>query len=182
MDQNTTSSLSLPIEPVDHALGPEAAPVTLVWYGDYECDFCARAFPVIERLVDTMRDGLRLVYRHFPVASVHPHASIAAQGAESAGAQGKYWAMHNILFQHQDRLADSDMTYFATRAGVEIYKFNADMSIGRFAGKVRRDYESGRASGVAGTPAFFINGQRYPGPMEFDAMHQGLLAAATPNG
>ncbi|HEY7090670.1 MAG TPA: DsbA family protein [Tepidisphaeraceae bacterium] len=161
--------LLIPVDSTDHALGPDNAPVTLVEYGDYECPHCGQAYPIIKRLKATLGDRLRVVYRHFPQNSVHPHASVAAQAAEAAHAQGKFWAMHDQLFEHQTDLAD-DLTAYAIRAGLEIYKFQADLSSERYARKVRSDYEGGVRNGVHKTPTIFLNGGGYSGPLEYEAI------------
>ena len=150
--------------------------MTLVEYGDYECPYCAAAHPIVKRLRAALGDRLRFVFRNFPLNSVHPHASVAAQAAEAAAAQGKFWPMHDVLYAHHATLADHGMDEFALRVGLEIYKFNADLSSEGFAKRVREDFEGGQASGVTGTPTFFINGQRYAGDTEYDA----LLAAIEP--
>ena len=165
--------LAVPVTVRDHAIGRPDAPVTLVEYGDYECPYCAAAHPIVKRLRGALGDRLRFVFRNFPLNSVHPHASVAAQAAEAAAAQGKFWPMHDVLYAHQATLADHGMDEFALRVGLEIYKFNADLASGRFARRVREDFEGGQASGVTGTPTFFINGVRYAGETTYDA----LLAA-----
>jgi protein-disulfide isomerase len=169
--------LVIPIDPRDHAQGPENAPVTLVEYGDYECPHCGKAFPIIKRLRETQKDRLRFIFRHFPQNNVHPHASVAAQAAEAAGAQKKFWVMHDMLFEHQEELAEVDMVQFALRAGLEVYQFEADLSSERFSGKVLRDYEGGVASGVKGTPTLFLNGWRYRGKLDYDEIQAAVLAA-----
>jgi NhaA family Na+:H+ antiporter len=169
-------ALSSPIDEKDHIRGRADASTTLVWYGDYECDYCARAFPVVNELVEVMGDRLRLVYRHFPVASVHPHAAVAAQAAEAAGAQGRFWDMHDLLFREQHRLADADFTYFALKLELEPYKFQADLSSERFVPRVRRDIDSGIASGVKGTPTFFVNGMKYSDVIDVPSLIKALDA------
>src|SRR3954454_1624835 len=154
----------------DHALGSAAAPITLLEFGDYECPYCGNAHPVIKRLIAEMGPRLRFVFRNFPMNSVHPHAGVAAQAAEAAGAQGKFWAMHDLLYEHQKDLDEIEMSQFALRAGLEIYRFDADLSSERFAPRVAEDLKSGVRSGVNGTPTFFINGQRYDGENTYDAM------------
>ena len=170
------TDLAIPIGGQDHVQGPEGAPLTVVEYGDYECPYCGRALPIITRLRETLGDQMRLVFRHFPQNNVHPHASIAAQAAEAAAAQGKFWAMHNMLFEHQDELAEADLVQYALRAGLEPYSFEADLSSQRFAGKVLRDYEGGVVSGVKKTPTLFINGRKYPGLLEYDALFAAVEA------
>ena len=173
-----TDVLAVPVSELDHAWGPAEAPVTLVEYGDYECPDCAAAFPIVKRLQATMGERLRFVFRNFPQNSIHPHASVAAQAALAAGAQGKFWPMHDLLFAHQATLADHSMDEFALKLGLEIYKFNADLSSERFARRVRADYDSGVESGVTGTPTLFINGVRYRGKVEYDAVLAAIEAAA----
>jgi protein-disulfide isomerase len=165
--------LQVPIEPRDHAQGPADAPVTLVEYGDYECPYCGKTYPIIKQLREKLGDRLRFVFRHFPLNNVHRHAGIAAQAAEAAAGQGKFWAMHDMLYEHQEELADIDIVRFALRIGLEVYQFQADLSADRHAGKVLRDYEGGVVSGVSGTPALFVNGKRYRGPIAYEP----LLAA-----
>jgi len=169
--------LALPVEGADHISGRDDAPVTLVEYGDYECPWCARVFPIIERVQKTMSQFVRVVFRHFPRNSLHPHASVAAQAAEAAAAQGKFWDMHRLLFENQDELAEVDLTKYALKLGLEVYKFQADLSSERFAAKVRRDFDSGTRSGVKKTPTIFINGVRYDGALEYDAVAAALLSA-----
>src|SRR5829696_9730055 len=164
------STLSVPVTEKDHALGPADAPVTLVEYGDYECPDCLNAFPIVKRLIAEFGPRLRFVFRNFPLSNVHPHASVAAQAAEAAAAQGKFWEMHDLLYENQKELADMEMTRLALRLGLEPYKFNADLAGERFAKRVATDYASGMASGVTGTPTFFINGRRYGGRKDFDAL------------
>ena len=169
--------LSSPVTETDHALGPPGAPVTLVEYGDYECPDCLNAFPIIKRLIDDFGPRLRFVFRNFPLSNVHPHASVAAQAAEAAAAQGKFWEMHDLLYENQKDLADIEMTRLALRLGLEPYRFNADLSGERYAKRVASDYASGVASGVTGTPTFFINGHRHTGPKDYNALKRAIEVA-----
>jgi formate-nitrite transporter family protein len=169
--------LAVPVTERDHAIGPATAPVTLVEYGDYECPYCRRADPVVRRIRQELGDRLRFVFRNYPQNSVHPHASEAAMAAEAAAAQGKFWPMHDELYDHQDELAESDLSKFALRAGVEIYKFQADLGTERFAARVREDVLSGQQSGVRRTPTFFINGIRYDGELEYEPMLAAIQQA-----
>ena len=162
--------LLVPVGADDHAIGPDDAPITLVEYGDYECPYCGRAFPILKQLRETLADKFRLVFRHFPQNSVHPHASVAAQAAESAGAQGKFWAMHDLLFEHQDELAGTDLIQYALKLGLEVYRFEADLSSERYTAKIRSDYRDGLRNGVKKTPTLFINGKRYDGELNYDAL------------
>jgi protein-disulfide isomerase len=169
----TQPRLALDVSPRDHALGPADAAVTLLEYGDYECPDCGNAYPIIKRLIMEM-PGLRFVFRNFPLSNVHPHASVAAQAAESAAAQGKFWEMHDQLYEHQKQLADIEMSRFALRIGLEIYRFDADLAAQRFAARVREDYESGVASGVTGTPTFFVNGLRFVGEKDEPTLRDAI--------
>jgi protein-disulfide isomerase len=175
--QKPRTDLAVPVSPADHSLGPEDAPVTLVEYGDYECPDCLSAQPILAELRRRLKDNLRFVFRHFPRSSVHPRASAAAAAAEAAGAQGKFWEMHEALFRHQRELIDVDLTHLALRIGVELYGFQRDLESAASARRVRSDYDGGVQSGVRGTPTFFINGCRYPGPATVDALLAALTAA-----
>jgi protein-disulfide isomerase len=145
-----------------------------VEYGDYECPDCGNAYPVIKRLIAEMGPRLRFVFRNFPLYSVHPHASVAAQAAEAAAAQGKFWEMHDLLYEHQKDLADIEMSKFALRVGLEIYRFEADLASERFARRVADDYDSGMKSGVTGTPTFFVNGVRFAGEKDYRTLRAAV--------
>jgi len=168
--QGDPMDLAVAVTERDHVRGAADAPVTLVEYGDYECPYCARAYPVVKEILARMGGKVRVVYRHFPQNSVHPHAAVAAQAAEAAGAQGKFWEMHDILYEHQDELGEGDMLHFALLAGVEVYRFESAVSSEVFGRRVRDDYNGGVRSGVKGTPTFFVNGVRYRGKVEFAEM------------
>jgi protein-disulfide isomerase len=168
------NELVLPVAPErDHIRGPRGAPVTLVEYGDYECPFCGAAHGVVEAVRAEMGDLLQFAYRHFPLTTVHPHAFAAAEAAEAAGAQGRFWPMHDSLFGDQRHLAAHDLLTRARALGLDIDRFEADLTTGAHAGRVQEDFVSGVRSGVPGTPAFFVNGMRYEGPSDV----AGLLAA-----
>ncbi len=177
----TERELSLSVGTRDHALGPADAPLTLVEYGDYECPYCAVALPIVNRLRSELANRLRVIFRHFPQNSVHPQAGVAAQAAESAAAQGKFWEMHEMLFQHQADLAEKDFTHFALSLGLEVYRFQSDMEREIFAPRVAEDFRSGLRSGVEATPTFFINGARYAGPLEYESLREALESATTPS-
>ena len=167
------SKLAVPVGETDHAQGPADAPVTLVEYGDYECEYCGAAYPVVKEIQKRMGPRLRFVFRNFPLNTIHEHAGVAAQAAEAAAAQGKFWEMHDILYEHQQELAGADLNRYALKVGLEIYRFEADMSGERFSKRVRDDFRGGLRSGVNGTPTFFVNGVRYEGDKTVD----GLLSA-----
>ena len=173
----TQPRLASEVTEQDHALGPATAPITLLEFGDYECPDCGNAYPVIKRLIAEMGPRLRFVFRNFPLSNVHPHASVAAQAAEAAAAQGKFWEMHDLLYEHQRELADIEMAKFALRIGLEIYRFEADLASERFSRRVTSDYESGVKSGVTGTPTFFINEVRYVGEKDYDSLRAAIETA-----
>jgi protein-disulfide isomerase len=157
------SELTPPVSARDHAAGSDDAPVTLVEYGDYECPYCGMAHPIVKAAQQELGDKLRFVFRNFPLAEAHPHARLAAQAAEAAGAQGRFWEMHDMLFEHQDALEPQDLVSYAESLELDIPQFERDLEAGTYAKKVRDDFRSGVKSGVNGTPTFFMNGARYDG-------------------
>ena len=170
--------LTVPINDKDHAQGPPDAPVTLVEYGDYECPYCGNAYPIIKRLQKELGPRLRFVFRNFPLNTIHAHAGVAAQAAEAAAAQGRFWEMHDLLYEHQQDLGEADLLHYALTLGLEPYRFEADLSSEIFARKVSDDFRGGVRSGVNGTPTFFINGARYAGPHDYDSLKAALERAA----
>jgi protein-disulfide isomerase len=155
--------LTPPVGDDDHVAGPPNAPVTLVEYGDFECPYCGQAYPIVKDIERRLGPQLRFVYRHFPLKESHPHAQHAAAAAEAAGAEGKFWAMHNMLFEHQRRLADRDLVRYAGAIGLDAEQVARDLELDTYAGRVREQFRSGVRSGVNGTPTFFINGERFDG-------------------
>jgi protein-disulfide isomerase len=166
--------LAEPVTEQDHAVGLATAPVTIVEYGDYECPSCLNAVPIIEEVRKSLGDRLRFVFRHFPQSSIHPHASIAAEAAEAAGEQGKFWEMHQALFKHQKELAALDLSHLALNLGLEIYKFETGRTQEKHQRRIKADFEGGLRSGVNKTPTLFINGHRYDGAVDAKA----IVAAA----
>ena len=162
---STTHDLAVPVSIEDHALGDPDAPVTLVEYGDYECPNCMESQPTVLGLLDVLGPRLRFVFRHFPLTSVHPHASVAAEAAEAAGAQGRFWDMHRLLYDSRGRLEPEDLERMALRLSLEIYRFHGDLTTHIWAKKVQRHADTGRKSGVRGTPTFFLNGKRFQKPV-----------------
>jgi protein-disulfide isomerase len=166
--------LSLPVSPNrDHIRGPVDAPLTLLEYGDYECPYCGIAHPITNAIQARMGDGLRFVFRHFPLTTVHPHAEPAAEAAEAAGAQGKFWAMHDTLYENQKRLGATHLLAYAGALHLDVGRFTNELAEHVHARKVREDFMSGVRSGVNGTPSFYVNGMRHDGPWDF----ANLLAA-----
>jgi protein-disulfide isomerase len=169
--------LTTPIGPADHTIGPETARVTLVEYGDYECPFCGRAQPIVKQLLSLLRDDVLFAFRHFPLTQVHPHALDAAIAAEAAGAQGRFWEMHDLLFTHQDRLAPRDLLVLARSLDLDLERFTEDLTQRTYEPRIRRDFLSGVRSGVNGTPTFFINGVRHNGSWDLESLLDGIRAA-----
>ncbi|CAA9431025.1 MAG: Na+/H+ antiporter NhaA type, partial [uncultured Quadrisphaera sp.] len=176
-------TLSPPVDPDrDHIRGPVDAPLTLVEYGDFECPFCARATGSVEELRDRFGDRLRYVFRHTPLVDVHPRSQLAAEAAEAAGAQGRYWEMYDRLFASQNRLDTTDLLDHAQAIGLDVERFARDLGTGRYARHVEHDVESAEASGVTGTPTFFVGGRRHTGPFDAASLAAALLAAAGDQG
>ena len=166
----------------DHLLGPRAAPVMLVEYGDFECPYCGQAHLILRELLREVGGAVRLAFRHFPLAQIHPHAQAAAEAAEAAGAQHKFWEMHDILFENQDALEDEDLLGYAQALGLDLERFQLDLLRHAFAPRVREDFLSGVRSGVNGTPTFFINGQRHDGPWDLQSLLSAVYRAAPARG
>lgn len=160
------SRLVVPVGPTDHVLGPEKASVTLVEYGDYECPFCARAHGVLAQVLEHVREEARFAYRHFPLSQMHPHAQRAAQAAEAAAAQGRFWEMHHTLYEHQDALDLEDLLEYAEALDLDVVRFAAELREEVHLPHVRADFRSGVRSGVNGTPTFFINEERFDLPWD----------------
>ncbi len=169
--------LRKPIGPHDHTVGPENAPVTLVEYGDYECPHCGRAYPVVAEVLRRMGNQVRFAFRHFPLQQIHPHALAAAQAAEAAGAQGHFWAMHAMLFEHQEALEPEDLVRYAVELGLDVTRFTDDLRGGAYLEKVEDDFRVGVRSGVNGTPTFFINEQRHDGSWDPETLLEALSSA-----
>ncbi|EYR64490.1 sodium:proton antiporter [Actinotalea ferrariae CF5-4] len=172
------SDVAEPIDPeVDHLQGDPDAPVTLLWYGDFECDHCAAVRPVVDRLRHTFAEHLTVVFRHLPLPDIHPHAQLAAEAAEVAAVHGKFWDMHAILFDHHDALTPRDLARYAAVLGIDRQEFAAALEERRHALRIERDVASADDSGAAGTPTFFINGRRYVGGHDHDDLAAGIRRA-----
>jgi protein-disulfide isomerase len=177
MPESGVSRLSPPVGERDHAHGPAGAPVTLVEYGDYECPYCRAAVPIVEELQQALGDQLRFVFRHFPLHALHPHAQNAAEAAEAAAAQGRFFEMHAALFEHQDALGDDHLVTYASDIGLDAARFRRDLQTHAHAGRVREDIDSGLESGVRGTPTFFIQEVRYDGLLGVSQLLTAIEAA-----
>jgi protein-disulfide isomerase len=151
--------LSVPVSAIDHALGPEHARVTLVEYGDFECPNCKQAAPAVKLLLERFPEKVRLVFRHFPLEGVHPHALLAAEAAECAGAQGQFWPMHDLLFEHQTQLAGPALRHYAQRLSLDMARVEAELDDHVYLQRIREHQQGAKDSGVRGTPSFFVNGR-----------------------
>lgn len=168
------AELVLPVsDERDHIQGPAAAPVTLLEYGDYECPYCGAAYPIVKQVQAQLGDQLRFVFRNFPITTSHPHAEQAAEAAEAAAAQDRFWEMHDHLYEHQRRLGEADLRGYARELGLDVDRFSDDLAQHVHAARVREDFMSGVRSGVNGTPTFYINGVRHDDSYELET----LLAA-----
>ena len=173
------SALDPPVDPArDHVLGGRDAPVTFVEYGDYECPYCGAAHPAVRELTRRMGDGLRFVFRHLPLPDRHPHANDAAEAVEAAGEQGRFWAMHDLLFEHQRALEPDDLRGYARELGLDLDRFDADLAAHRGRARIEEDVQSAERSGVAGTPAFFLDGEPYEGFYDAESLEDAVRAAA----
>ncbi|MDP9268498.1 MAG: DsbA family protein [Acidobacteriota bacterium] len=171
------TTLRVPVGADDHVQGPATAAVTLVEYGDYECPHCGHAYPIVKQLQEEFGDDLRFVFRNFPLANAHPHAQLAAEAAEAAGAQGKFWEMHDWLFENQDDLSSENIVAGAEELGLDMKRFVNDSESRKFQEKVKRDFAGGVRSGVNGTPTFFINGVRHDADFEYETLTAAIQAA-----
>src|SRR5947207_13326324 len=152
--ESGTASLNLPGGQRDHRRRPETAPVTLVEYGDYECPYCGAAYPIVKEVKRRLGDRLRFVFRNFPLGNMHPHAEHAAEAAEAAAAQGKFWEMHDELYEHQRALDDEHLEGYAGAVGLDVERFDRETEGQAYGGRVREDFVSGVRSGVNGTATF----------------------------
>jgi protein-disulfide isomerase len=148
-----------------------------VEYGDYQCPYCGQAYPIVEKLLRTFSDSLRLVFRNLPLAEVHPHAEAAAQMAEGVGLQGKFWEMHDALFENQRDLSDAALLRYAESVGADATRLTKDLADGGPRQKVEADFEGAIRSGANGTPTFFVNGVRYDGSWQYEALAEFLSEA-----
>ena len=162
------SRLKPPVNEKDHQTGNSQAHVTLVEYGDYQCPYCGKAYPIIKALQQQFGKDIKFVFRNFPLSKIHPQAKLAAIAAEAANNQGQFWEMHDILFENQESLFLPSLIEYTKKIGLDIIRFEEDIQSPALASKVEADFESGMRSGVSGTPGFFINGEKYNDNWEQD--------------
>lgn len=169
--------LVLPVSERDHLRGTFGAPAILVEYGDYECPYCAAAHEVVQALQQELGGRLCFAYRNFPLTNKHPRAEPAAEAAEAAGAQGKFWEMHDLLFENQEALEIQDLVEYAAEIELDVRRFVSEIKTHAHVARLREDLSSGVSSGVNGTPTFFINNVRYDGSTDFESMLASLSSA-----
>jgi len=170
-------TLVVPPEPTDHSLGGEHARVTLVEYGDFECPSCRVAVTTPKLLLDRFPNKVRFIYRHFPLQEAHPHALMAAEVSEAAAAQGRFWAMHDLLFQNQGHLKDRDLYRYAGELGLDLARYTAEMDDHIYLQKVREHAEGGRRSHIRATPTFFVDGVAHDISYGMQGLHDAIAAA-----
>ncbi|HKQ52498.1 MAG TPA: thioredoxin domain-containing protein, partial [Pyrinomonadaceae bacterium] len=176
-DERELIRLARPVAESDHVVGPQSAPATLVEYGDYECPYCRRLHPMVKEIMSRL-EGLRFVFRHFPLRNVHPHAVRAAEAAEAASAQGRFWQMHDALFAQDQPLDDERLARVARTAGLDVARYASEMSAGVYGGKVEEDFKAALyADGVTGTPTFYLNGVRLSNIGSLEALLQTVMEA-----
>jgi protein-disulfide isomerase len=173
-----SSKLGLPVAKRDHVQGPIDAAMSLLEYGDYQCPYCGEAYPIIKAVQERLGDKLCFAFRNFPLVNSHPYAEHAAEAAEAAAAQGKFWQMHDLLFENQNALDDENLAEYAATLRLDARRLITEVLAGAHAARIRDDLRSGARGGVNGTPAFFVNGLRYEGEPDAAA----LLAALTGRG
>ena len=172
------NSLSEPVGPEDHVQGPDNAPVTLLEYGDYQCSYCGDLYPVLKEVQKQVGKSLRFVFRNFPITSIHPQAFIAAEAAEAAAGQGRFWQMHDKLYENQFDLSAESIAIYAEQVGLDMERFVREVNDQTYAKRIRQDFQGGVMSGVNGTPSLFINGERYDGDRDARSIVAALKAAS----
>jgi protein-disulfide isomerase len=170
------ATLKVPVTPEDHIQGDPDAELTLLEYGDYECPHCGRAYGIVKQVQKHFGRRLRFVFRNFPLTQIHPHAQTAAETAEFAGAHGRFWEMHDRIFENQDRLGLPLLLALTEELGLDPQALRDALTAGEFEPRVRRDFLSGVRSGVNGTPTFFVGEHRHDGPWEFEDLVTALEA------
>ena len=168
------AQLKVPVSEKDHVQGDPAAAVTLVEYGDFQCPDAGMAYSMVKKLQRHYGKKLRFVYRNFPLIDIHPMAEPAAEAAEFAGTQGKFWEMHDALFENQDRLSDGMLAKVAERLGMDGEAASEAIENQQFEEQITHDVDGGAKSGVHGTPTFFVNGKLYEGEWEFEDLRAAI--------
>jgi protein-disulfide isomerase len=172
------NKLTLPIKvDYDHIQGPISAPINIVEYGDYECPYTGMAYPIVKELRRRLGDSICFVFRNFPLNEIHPHAQHAAEAAEAAGGQDKFWQMHDHLFEHQNELEDGHLLEYAKIVGLDTERFKKEISEHVYVPVINKSLKNGIKSGVEGTPTFFLNGVRYEDSWELETLFETIRSA-----
>jgi protein-disulfide isomerase len=172
--------LKNPVTERDHKSGPATAPVTLLEYGNFECIHCGRAYPAIKQVRKLLGDNLRFVFRHFPTVQTHPHSLRAAEAAEAAASQQKFWQMHDELFTHQTALEDRHLSRYARRVGLNLERFNHDMTEHSFLQQIEADYQRSLFDEhITGTPTIYLNDNPYSGATDLEGLLQAIKLSDT---
>ncbi len=180
IEKNRATAVTIPDDSLtgfDHVRGDADAKLTLLEYGDYECPACIQAQPLTQHLVDSHGGQLRFVFRHFPLVEVHPHAELAAEAAEAAAAQGRFWPMHQLLFTQTHHLALAALTGYAKAIGLDMIRFSAEMADRVYTQRVQEHRRAGQHSGVRATPAFFLDGRLVDVSLGFDKLEAAVRTA-----
>jgi protein-disulfide isomerase len=173
---SSKAKLLVPTAGRDHIQGPIDAAMTLLEYGDYECPYCGDAHPVVKAVQKRLGNRLCFAFRNFPLVDSHPYAEHAAEAAEAADAQGKFWEMYDTLYEHQEALEDEDLTEYAVSLGLDANRLISEVLGGAHIARIREDVQSGEQSDVNGTPNFFVNGVLYEGEPEVEALIEALTS------
>ncbi len=169
-------TLTEPLSSVDHVKGPDHAPVTLIEYGDFECPICKVAVPTVALLMQQYPNRLRMVFRHFPLELAHPQALVAAEAAECAAAQGRFWEMHDLLFEHQPHFKPADLMRHAAAIGLDLTRFSAELDDHLYLQRIREQIDGAHRSHVRATPTFFVNGVVHDVSFGMKPLHDHIAA------
>jgi protein-disulfide isomerase len=170
-------TLAVPVDPTDHGLGPEHARITVLEYGDFECPSCKVAATTPVLLMERFPNKIRFVFRHFPIPEAHPHALMAAEAAEAAAAQARFWPMYDALFEHQAHLKDKDLHRYAEELGLDMARYTAEMDDHIYLQRVREHIDGGRRSHIRATPTFFVDGVVQDISFGMKALHDAVAKA-----
>jgi formate-nitrite transporter family protein len=174
------AELTPPLSAEDHVDGPERAELELVEYGDFQCPYCTAAYPILRRIRDQLASRLLFSFRHFPLREIHQDAERAAEAAEAAGAQGAFWEMHDRMYESDGALSREDLIGYAAELGLNSERVADELDSSAHAPRVQRDVDSGLASGVTGTPGFFVGGRKYTGSFDASSLITALEASTGP--
>jgi formate-nitrite transporter family protein len=170
--------LTPPLSAEDHVDGPDRAELELVMYGDFQCPYCTAAYPIVRRIRDQLAGRLLFAFRHFPLRDIHPDAERAAEAAEAAGSQGAFWEMHDRMYESHGALSREDLIGYTAELGLDSDRVADELDSSAHAARVQRDVDSGVASGVRGTPGFFVGGRLHKGSFDAASLIAALEASA----